>query len=62
MSLIRYYSVLYVIVAIISFGHAYSVTFKSEPLDDKKLLGSFGCAIAWPLYWSVLVSRGVQAK
>ena len=45
---------LYLVIAINTFGHAWaSISTNPQANDAGIMIGSWGCAIFWPLYWSV---------
>ena len=45
---------LYLLIAINTFGHAWVMISTNPQANDAGIMiGAWGCAIFWPLYWSV---------
>ncbi len=54
---------LYVLIAMITFGCAFNLEYKpstSPFANGDRLFATFGCALGWPLYWSVKATQHLR--
>lgn len=55
----------YLLAAVITFGFAFNLEYEREDkmyssAAERNVARSLGCAIGWPLYWSVKASQSLR--
>lgn len=64
MKRLEFFIFVHVCMAVLTFGHAYHrsdaylISTFGKSSVGQNLVGAFGSAVAWPLYWSVQAQSG----